>query len=80
MAEREIPDSVIRRLRANLSAAQIPITDQDLEGMIERGFLQVPLTFEEFIESVDTAIVPDYLNVSAVKPTETAAAQDVPVR
>ncbi len=78
MVEREIPDSVIRRLRANLSAAQIPITDQDLEGMIERGFLQVPLTFEEFIESIDTAIIPDYLSVSAVKPTESAIAQDVP--
>ncbi|HSE41029.1 MAG TPA: amidase [Acidobacteriota bacterium] len=57
-----IPDWMITRLHANLKAAEISISDHDLEGMIERGFLQVPLAFEELIPSIDTAIVPDYVS------------------
>ncbi len=54
-------DRIIQRLRTNLQAAGIRITQADLDGMIARGFLAVPIAFEDIAQHADVDLVPDYL-------------------
>ena len=53
--------AIIDRLRANLRAAAIPATDADIEGMAEKGFLDLVPAFEEAADRVPADLVPDYL-------------------
>jgi aspartyl-tRNA(Asn)/glutamyl-tRNA(Gln) amidotransferase subunit A len=61
MSNEAIPDSVIERLRNNLRAAAIPVSEADIQGMLEKGFLQTVVEFEQLEKSAPTDLLPDYL-------------------
>jgi aspartyl-tRNA(Asn)/glutamyl-tRNA(Gln) amidotransferase subunit A len=61
MNDSRIPAAVIDRLRGNLRAADIPITDADLEGMVDRGLLRNVTAFEAIESRADRDQLPDYL-------------------
>ena len=63
MANTDYYDLVRRRLRSNLETAGIRIEDSDLEGMLQRGFLQVPIAFEVLLQHISTSALPDYLHL-----------------
>ena len=69
MAKHKVPDFILKRLRANLKSARIPVSKKDLDGMIERGFLQYVVAFEELIQNIDRGIIPDYLSGWGAQPT-----------
>ncbi len=69
MANQKVPDFILKRLRANLKSARIPISKKDLEGMIEHGFLQYAVAFEELIQNIDRDTIPDYLDGWGAQPT-----------
>lgn len=52
---------IIDRLRANLRAAGIPAIEADIEGMAEKGFLDLVHAFEETAAETPADLVPDYL-------------------
>ncbi|MCC6776255.1 MAG: hypothetical protein IT537_06390 [Hyphomicrobiales bacterium] len=54
-------ERIVERLRANLRAAGIQVTDADIEGMGERGFLRTVLACEEIAERTPENLIPDYL-------------------
>jgi aspartyl-tRNA(Asn)/glutamyl-tRNA(Gln) amidotransferase subunit A len=56
---------LIDRLRANLRAAAIPATGEDIDGLLARGFLGTVAAFEQMLAEVDPSELPDYLDRSA---------------
>ncbi|HTE83469.1 MAG TPA: amidase, partial [Dehalococcoidia bacterium] len=62
MNDAGIPTLILDRLRANLRAAGIAITDADIEGMVEKGLLRNAAAFEELDRRVSRDPLPDYLN------------------
>ncbi len=64
------------RLRANLRAAGIPATEDDLVGIAAKGFLGRLADFERLIAGVDPATLPDYLD-AATLPAPRAAVTPV---
>ncbi len=62
MSTAPTPGSILDRLRANLSAAGIPYTDADIEGIAETGFLQGVMELESLASDVFLAAAPGYLD------------------
>lgn len=54
-------DAIVARLRANLAAAGIKITDDDIDGMVDKGFLRAVLAYENVLERTPVDVIPDYL-------------------
>ncbi len=52
---------VLDRLRANLKAARINVSDDDLEGMAAKGFLINVLNCEAIFDHTSPDLIPDYL-------------------
>lgn len=65
-----VPDSIIDRLRANLRAAGIAATDDDIQGIIEQGFLNRQVTFDALIARLASDTLPDYLSPEDVEITK----------
>ncbi|MCU0493544.1 MAG: amidase [Chloroflexaceae bacterium] len=65
MADQTLPATIINRLRHNLQAAAIPATDDDLAGIVEKGFLSRMPDFERLLEETSGEVVPDYLGWEA---------------
>jgi aspartyl-tRNA(Asn)/glutamyl-tRNA(Gln) amidotransferase subunit A len=63
MSEQQVPELIVERLKANLRAAGITLGDNDIAGMVERGFMRTVLAVEEIGERWATDYVPDYLKV-----------------
>ncbi len=61
MSENRVSDQVIDRLRANLRAAGIAPVEADLQGIIEKGFLDRLADFERAMEGIPSDVVPNYL-------------------
>ena len=61
MSEGPVPDHIVDRLRTNLRGAGIPFTDADLAGMVEKGFVQRVVLFEQLAPRFPSDGVPDYL-------------------
>lgn len=69
MSADQVQERLIGRLRANLRVAGITISDEDRQGMIDRGFLGNVVAFERIIEGVPCDLVPDYLKAWGEEPT-----------
>jgi Asp-tRNA(Asn)/Glu-tRNA(Gln) amidotransferase A subunit family amidase len=61
MSKQKVPDFILKRLRTNIKSANIPVPKKDLDGMIERGFIQYAVAFEELMQNIDRGSIPDYL-------------------
>jgi aspartyl-tRNA(Asn)/glutamyl-tRNA(Gln) amidotransferase subunit A len=64
---------LIDRLRANLRVAGVPATDEDLEGIVARGFLARAPDFQRLAAAAAGDHLPDYLDHAAL-PAPPAAA------
>ena len=62
MSDHPDQSRAIDRLRANLKAADIRISDEDLEGLIEKDFLSTVLSSEAILARYPSDLVPDYLS------------------
>jgi aspartyl-tRNA(Asn)/glutamyl-tRNA(Gln) amidotransferase subunit A len=61
MSEQADLGGVIDRLRANLTGAGIPIDEEDIQGLIDKGFLSTVLAAEATLTRYASDLVPDYL-------------------
>jgi len=61
MSEQADLSGVIDRLRANLQGAGIPIVEDDLQGLVDKGFLSTVLSAEATLRSYASDLLPDYL-------------------
>jgi Asp-tRNA(Asn)/Glu-tRNA(Gln) amidotransferase A subunit family amidase len=61
MSQPPIADQIVDQLRTNLRAAGIAVSEADIQGMVEKGFLARPQTFMEHVEEVQAIGTPDYL-------------------
>ncbi len=61
MSDAQVPDHIVDRLRTNLRGAGIPFTDADLSGMVEKGFVQRVVLFEQLAPRYPADGIPDYL-------------------
>jgi aspartyl-tRNA(Asn)/glutamyl-tRNA(Gln) amidotransferase subunit A len=61
MSENRVPDQVIDRLRANLRAAGIASAEADIQGIVEKGFLDRLADIERMMDRAANDLVPDYL-------------------
>lgn len=68
----------IDRLRANLRAAAIPATDDDLTGIQARGFLNRLADFERIVAGIPAETVPDYLDAGSLPASTEVAALPAP--
>lgn len=68
----------IDRLRANLRAAAIPATDDDLAGIQARGFLNRLADFERIVAGIPAETVPDYLDGGSLPASTEVAALPAP--
>jgi Asp-tRNA(Asn)/Glu-tRNA(Gln) amidotransferase A subunit family amidase len=55
-------DAVIDRLRLNVKAAGLAVSDAMIEEIIDKGFLLTPTLFAALIENQPIDLVPDYLS------------------
>ena len=55
--------NVVDRLRANLKAAGIRVSDEDVDGMAAKGFLRNITTCEAIFGNTPVDLIPDYLGV-----------------
>jgi aspartyl-tRNA(Asn)/glutamyl-tRNA(Gln) amidotransferase subunit A len=58
------------RLRANLRTAAVPATEEDIAGLLARGFLNTVESFEQLLAQINSNEVPDYLNRSGPLPID----------
>ncbi|MEO7911852.1 MAG: amidase [Roseiflexaceae bacterium] len=61
MTTNHVPDQVIDVLRGNLRAAGIPVTEADIQGIVEKGFLSRLADIERVIAQGPIDVLPDYL-------------------
>jgi len=54
---------VVDRLRANLRAAGIKVSDEDIDGMVAKGFLRNVLMCDAIFANTPVDLIPDYLGV-----------------
>lgn len=66
------------RLRANLAAAGIAATEDDLAGIAAKGFLSRLADFERLAAAADPAALPDYLDAAALPAPPAALAPSAP--
>lgn len=57
----QVYQGIIERLRTNVRAAGIPITEDDIQGMVDKGFLANVVAFTEIAAGTVTDQAPDYL-------------------
>ncbi|MDI3341861.1 MAG: amidase [Sphaerobacter sp.] len=71
---------IVERLRTNLQVAGIRISDDDIQGMIDKGFLGNVLAFEAIAARTQEDLIPDYLAAwgAAGAPTTPAPAAATP--
>ena len=79
MTDTKIPDRIFDQLRSNLQAAGIAATEDDIAGMVEKGFLNRPLEFERAMRGVAHDRTPDYLKLWA-DPVASQSVQPTPSR
>ncbi len=63
MSEELNQANVVDRLRANLKAAGIRVSDEDIDGMAAKGFLRNIATCEAIFANTPVDLIPDYLGV-----------------
>ncbi len=80
MTQAGVPPEIIERLRVNLKLARINISEPDLQGMIDKGFLGPVLAFENFVLENTAPDLPDYLKGWADGGTEAAPAAAEPLQ
>jgi hypothetical protein len=57
-------DAVLARWRANAAAAGVPLSDEDIDRIQARGFLERAIAVEAMIERLVVGeVLPDYLHV-----------------
>jgi aspartyl-tRNA(Asn)/glutamyl-tRNA(Gln) amidotransferase subunit A len=78
MSQDQAPGGVIDQLRANLRAVGIQPLETDIQGMIEKGFLSRVAAFEQTIDRVPGALLPDYLGQWGFSSGATSEARPVP--
>ena len=81
MSQSQVPGWIVDRLRSNVRAAGITASEEDIQGLIEKGFLSRLLTFEQIIDTIDAERLPDYLSnwgTSFAGATPTSAANEEP--
>jgi Asp-tRNA(Asn)/Glu-tRNA(Gln) amidotransferase A subunit family amidase len=61
MSQPNAPDGIVDRLRGNLRAAGIAAPESDIQGLVEKGFLNRLAAFEQIVERVAADCLPDYL-------------------
>src|SRR4051794_18002559 len=61
MTQAGVPPEIIERLRVNLKLARINLAEPDFQGMIDKGFLNVVMAFEEYALANPSPDLPDYL-------------------
>ena len=61
MSENPIPARVLNQLRHNLQTASIAFTEADIQGIIDKGFLDRVVAFEQIIDQTSMDAVPDHL-------------------
>lgn len=66
-------DEPIDRLRANLRAAGVPATEEDLEGIAAKGFLARAPDFQRILAAAAGDHLPDYLDHGALPAPATPA-------
>jgi aspartyl-tRNA(Asn)/glutamyl-tRNA(Gln) amidotransferase subunit A len=77
MLESSALAAVLSRLRTNLEIAGIAASEETLQGISEKGFLQTPAAFDALAQRMPFDLVPDYL--AAWEPgDESAAGQQLP--
>nr|PZN60011.1 MAG: Asp-tRNA(Asn)/Glu-tRNA(Gln) amidotransferase GatCAB subunit A [Sphaerobacter thermophilus] len=75
--DEQVLEKIVERVRTNVRAAGIPITDDDIQGMIDKGFLANVVAFEAIAAQTPTDLIPDYLKgwgEDGAPPAPTAAA------
>jgi aspartyl-tRNA(Asn)/glutamyl-tRNA(Gln) amidotransferase subunit A len=75
MSQLQVPDWIVDRLRGNLRAAGIAASEDDIQGLTEKGFLSRLLTFEQIVDAVDAARLPEYLGAWGQEPAGDTAAE-----
>jgi hypothetical protein len=64
-------DTVLARWRANAAAAGIPLSEEDIDRIQARGFLERAIAVEEMLDRLTTGeVLPDYLQVLAASTGE----------
>ncbi|MCG8347566.1 MAG: amidase [Chloroflexales bacterium] len=61
MSDHYLPERIVDQLRDNLRMSGIPATEEDIQGLIAKGFLSRMPAFEELMKEIPCDIVPDYL-------------------
>ena len=69
MTASSVPDRAIDQLHANLRAAGIAPSPDDIQGVIDKGFLSRLRDFEQVIQGVISDATPDYLDESRPSPS-----------
>ncbi|MGH7731756.1 MAG: hypothetical protein ACRENJ_10970, partial [Candidatus Eiseniibacteriota bacterium] len=68
MSDAATPSWMIDRLRANLSAAEIPLAARDLDRILDLGLLKTALAFDALDRSFTGDGLPDHLGGVAGTP------------
>lgn len=71
MSTDPVPAQVIDQLRTNLKAAQITASDQDIEGIQAKGFLNAVPAVEQLLARIPSDSLPDYLKSWHPEPLHT---------
>lgn len=71
-ADREF-DRVVERLRGNLRAAEIEVSDADIAGFVELGFARAVVAFEALLDDLPPDRPPDYLAAWGATPAASDA-------
>jgi Asp-tRNA(Asn)/Glu-tRNA(Gln) amidotransferase A subunit family amidase len=80
MTQAGVPPEIIERLLVNLKLARINISQPDLNGMINKGFLSTVLAFENYILANAAGDLPDYLKAWGAGGPEAAPATAAPLK
>jgi Asp-tRNA(Asn)/Glu-tRNA(Gln) amidotransferase A subunit family amidase len=70
--------AIVDRLRANLRAAGIAATDEDIEGIASKGFLRLIEQFDALVARERLDLVPDYLGSWAPPAPQAQGAPEAP--
>jgi hypothetical protein len=58
------PDEILRRWRSNAAAAGVKLTDEDIERIAARGFVERVIATEAMIDLTNAReVTPDYLHL-----------------
>lgn len=61
-------EDILRRWRANAASAGVPLSDDDIARIDDRGFLERVVAIDAMLERLNAAgVAPDYLGVLSVQ-------------